>query len=80
MDTRQQQWRNRHPRAYLAHQMVRNPLRLGVIERQPCAICGDEKAEAHHPDYDRPLAVTWLCRVHHLAAHAATKRGKNGTR
>ncbi|MGD9919453.1 MAG: hypothetical protein AB7U46_15675 [Paenirhodobacter sp.] len=70
MDTRQQRWRKRHPRAYLAHLTVQNALRLGVIERQPCAVCGDPKAEAHHENYDDLLSVTWLCRKHHKAHHA----------
>ena len=68
--TRQQQWRKRHPKAYLAHNVVRNALRLGVLQRQPCAVCGAEKAEAHHPDYDRPYDVQWLCPTHHKAVHA----------
>ena len=77
---RQQRWRARHPKSYLAHLTVTNALRLGVIVRQPCAICGDPKAEAHHPDYDLPLTVIWLCRPHHRAHHATVKGGRNGAR
>lgn len=67
--TRQQRWRKRNPRSYLAHLTVRNAMRLGLLERQPCEVCGDPKSEAHHDDYDRPLDVTWLCRAHHRAVH-----------
>ncbi|MFN4160119.1 MAG: hypothetical protein ACK4GO_17225 [Gemmobacter sp.] len=67
--TRQALWRQRNPAAYLAHLFVSNAVRLGVLERQPCAVCGADRAEAHHPDYQRPGLVTWLCRRHHAAAH-----------
>lgn len=70
--TRQQRWRQRNPRSYLAHLTVQNAIRLGLLERQPCQVCGAEKSEAHHPDYDRPLEVQWLCRKHHKAAHRNT--------
>lgn len=41
----------------------------GRIKKQPCAECGEIKAEAHHPDYDKPFDVIWLCRKHHLELH-----------
>ena len=40
-------------------------LRRGKIHRGPCVDCGvdpeDERVEMHHPDYDHPLNVVWLC-------------------
>lgn len=72
--SRQQQWRKRNPKSYLAHLCVKNALSIGVIERQPCEVCGTEKAEAHHPDYERPYDVIWLCRAHHKALHAEEAR------
>ena len=44
-------------------------LRRGLLSREPCEVCGEE-AEMHHDDYDKPLEVRWLCRVHHLAHHS----------
>jgi hypothetical protein len=41
----------------------------GLLERKPCKVCG-AKAERHHPNYNKPLLVEWLCREHHLALHA----------
>lgn len=67
--TRQQEWRRRYPRRYAAHCYVRLGIRLGFIAPVPCEVCG-AKAEAHHPDYDRPGDVVWLCRKHHRQAHA----------
>lgn len=42
----------------------------GKIERKPCQVCGSDKSEMHHPDYELPLFVVWLCRPCHLAWHA----------
>ena len=41
----------------------------GKIVRQPCEVCGCEKADAHHQDYNKPLEVIWLCRKHHKEWH-----------
>ena len=38
-----------------------------TLKRQPCW-CG-ATAEAHHPDYDKPLEVEWLCKKHHMEKH-----------
>lgn len=63
-------WAERHPEKRKASHIVGRALRDGKIKRQPCWVCG-EKAHAHHPDYDRPLDVVWLCPLHHKQAHAA---------
>lgn len=68
--TRQQRWRRDHPRRYAAHLHVQTLRRLGVLTQQPCEVCGHEKSEAHHPDYDKPGQVQWLCRKHHRQLHA----------
>ena len=62
-------WRSEHPARARAQAAVRRALSSGLLFREPCFVCG-ERAEAHHPDYDAPLAVTWLCRRHHMQAHA----------
>ena len=33
--------------------------RKGLLARQPCEVCGEIKAEAHHADYSQPLEVRW---------------------
>lgn len=52
-----------------ARYAVSNAVRDGKLLRQPCWCCG-QKAEAHHPDYSRPLDVVWLCQEHHRQTHA----------
>lgn len=51
-----------------ARQTYKTALKRGKITPLPCLICGDE-AEGHHPDYDRPLDVVWLCEKHHQEVH-----------
>ena len=79
------EWRKTHPltkeqrfkdncRSYARVYMLR-----GLLEKQPCEVCGDENREMHHDDYDCelrqsghiifPLAVRWLCRKHHMELH-----------
>ncbi len=48
---------------------VGNAIRNKRLAPQPCFVCG-AKADAHHPDYSAPLAVSWLCRSHHAQLHA----------
>lgn len=57
------------PKKTKARNAVSNALRDGRLVRLPCLVCG-ENSEAHHPDYDRPLDVVWLCNKHHREAHA----------
>lgn len=76
--TRQEKWRARNPIASWAHGATRSAIRRGLIEKQPCEVCGSPDSEAHHGDYLRPLNVTWVCRAHHKAIHAAEKRARDG--
>lgn len=49
-------------------------IRLGLLIKQPCEICGAEKVDAHHDDYSKPLDVRWLCRFHHAEHHKNEKK------
>ena len=71
--TRQEKLRQKDPKAAWAHKATASALKRGLRVRQPCEVCGDFKTDAHHPDYDRPLLVEWLCRKHHRLAHAKPK-------
>lgn len=56
-----------------ARAMARVYVSRGKIQKRPCQVCGSEDAERHHPDYDRPLDIVWVCRHCHLAIHAGEK-------
>ncbi|MER9763116.1 hypothetical protein [Mesorhizobium sp. M0138] len=66
-------WKNAHPKAVWAQAALRSALKRGLIIQEACKDCGSSDAEAHHPDYDRPLAVDWLCRLHHRREHIRMK-------
>lgn len=68
----QQRWSREHPLKRWCENQVRSAIRSGRLTRLPCEICGAPKTHAHHEVYDRasPLAVTWLCPLHHKRRHA----------
>ena len=63
------EWKKNNPKRRAAQVALNNAVRDGRANRLPCFVCG-KKAEAHHPDYDRPLDVIWLCPEHHRQTHA----------
>lgn len=67
------EYRARFPNKVRATRAVQYALKTGKLKAEPCFICG-ERAEAHHPDYDAPLAVVWLCPPHHKQAHALARK------
>jgi len=50
-----------HPEKWMARKLAR-----ANVTKLPCQVCGDDKSEAHHEDYSRPLDVVWLCHKHHF--------------
>ena len=57
--------------------LTRSYIRSGKLIRQPCEVCGtNEKVEAHHDDYTKPLEVRWLCKKHHAEHHKQEKVDK----
>lgn len=76
--TRQREWRNANPWRYAAHLHVQTLQRLGLLLPEPCEVCGAEKVDAHHNDYDRPGDVRWLCRKHHVQHHQAERAKRRG--
>lgn len=67
-----QRWAAKHPERRKANILVGNAVRDGRLMAWPvCAVpeCAN-KPQGHHPDYDRPLDIVWLCQTHHEEAHA----------
>lgn len=63
-----------HPIEVWAHNTFFTETRARRIERRPCEICGNPKADAHHDDHSEPLRVRWLCRSHHVLLHAKQRQ------
>ena len=58
-----------------AHWAVKWALETGKLIRQPCEVCGNAKAQAHHDDYMKPLEVRWLCSHDHAAHYLELRNG-----
>jgi hypothetical protein len=56
------------------HLKVKRAIMAGKLIRKPCKICKNEKSQAHHPDYSKPLSVIWLCSWCHAAEHKRLRR------
>lgn len=69
------EWRNKNKEKVYAHGVLNRALHNGKIDRPDrCSKCFcEEKLHAHHPDYNKPLEVIWLCRSCHEILHLAMK-------
>jgi hypothetical protein len=63
-----QRWLERNRVKRKCHILVNNLIKRKGLIPKLCEKCG-EKAEAHHEDYSKPLAITWLCKAHHGERH-----------
>lgn len=62
-------WKKENKHKVQAQKRTRRALMRGDITKSPCEVCGSEKSEAHHDDYNKPLEVRWLCKYHHNWLH-----------
>lgn len=56
----------KHREKVQARWKVKEAIRTGRLVRLPCQFCGDQKSQAHHDDYDKPLDVVWVCHSCHI--------------
>lgn len=70
-------WKIEHPKEVKAQYKLRYYVKRGVVKKEPCITCGDEKSVGHHPDYNKPLEVIWVCRLHHRQIHYTKKVDKS---
>jgi hypothetical protein len=67
-------WRKSHPlndeqkKKDNARSYANVYVRRGKLIPEPC-VCGSSEVEMHHPDYDKPLIVIWMCRPCHMSLH-----------
>lgn len=66
-------YQKNHRKEHLANVKLNQALVKGKIKKLPCAICQTEKAIAHHPNYNKPLEVIWLCKSCHEKLHLLFK-------
>ena len=52
-----------------ARQIAERRLKIGILIKEPCQLCGKSKAEKHHPNYADPKNIVWLCKSCHTEMH-----------
>lgn len=64
-------YRKSHPIQIRAMWTINNDVRYGKIVRpHRCQACKTRgRIVGHHPDYDKPREVVWLCQICHSAEH-----------
>lgn len=73
--TYMREWRKTHPLTEeqkvkdRARSYANTYKRRGKLKQEPCQECGNPHSEMHHADYSKPLEVTWLCRLCHMALY-----------
>jgi hypothetical protein len=70
--SRQREWQLKHPEQPLAAAAIQQAVQSGRLTRPDfCTAClrTDVKVQAHHPDYNFPLMVLWLCQSCHILLH-----------
>lgn len=65
--------RKRFPDEIKARSAANHAIRDGKLSPQACEVCGEEKTQAHHDDYNYPLKVRWLCVNCHNEWHRNNK-------
>lgn len=76
-----QEWAARNKLKKAAHFITNSAIKRRILIRQPCERCGADEVQAHHEDYNFPLAVSWLCSKCHGERHKEMnrlKRSSNG--
>ena len=68
----EKKWKKKNRLKIRVEQVLHRAIEAGLLKRKPCEICGNEKSVAHHPSYDRPLEVVFLCHIHHRKYHYRT--------
>lgn len=57
------------PKKRRAYKLVYYAVKNGFLKRKRCEVCNKFPSFAHHKDYNKPLEVKWLCRIHHSLIH-----------
>lgn len=65
-------YKKKYPERIKASQLLNYAVKIGVVKKKPCEFkgCKSIKVQGHHPNYNKPLEVIWLCAKHHKKLHA----------
>jgi len=64
------EWEIRNKSKKAANVLLGLAVARGDVIKHPCFVCGSTyRIHGHHPNYDFPLDVIWLCPKHHKETH-----------
>lgn len=69
-------WAKQNSNKRHAHKEVERAISKGLLRKPDfCSLCKEKarKIDGHHPDYDEPLEVVWLCCRCHSRVHRTVK-------
>ena len=49
---------------------LNHAVKQGKVKKVSCQKCGSKYSQAHHPNYNNPLNVQWLCQSCHWNLHS----------
>lgn len=64
------EYQRKFPKRVIANRKANAMKKSGKIKQENCIVCGSEKSVMHHPNYDKPCEIIWLCQLHHKQLHA----------
>lgn len=72
---KRKKYNKENPKKHGARQIVTIALRSGHLIKGLCHVCStSENIDAHHPDYENPLDVIWLCKKCHAKEHVNIRK------
>ena|SRR3990167_143754 len=70
---RNKEMKLKYPEKFNSRMLTHHAIKIGIIVRKPCVVCGEIKVEGHHVDYKLPYVIVWLCMRHHTDYHMVNK-------
>jgi hypothetical protein len=71
-------WKEKHSHEHKKRQAIQKQAVYSNPIQKHCSIKGCEiLGERHHPNYDRPEEIIWLCKKHHEQIHHNEERKCN---
>jgi len=67
-------WQSKNSYKVKAQKKLQQAVKDKKVMKRACLYCNSTKTVAHHPNYNLPLQVIWVCHIHHRGIHYTTKR------